>query len=119
LYRRLAPHAPLRDGPGRYAKFVAQGKGVKLWNDALRDHIYLGDDTFVARMQKRIAVKPRHELARVQHRPAGRSLAHYFAKADSDYAIRQAYGEGGHTQTAIAKATGLAISRMSRLNSRL
>jgi hypothetical protein len=34
-----------------YMTLVAQGKNVRLWDEALRQQIYLGDDAFVARMQ--------------------------------------------------------------------
>lgn len=64
LHKRLAPHAPPRDGAARYAEFVAQGKGVKLWDEALRGQIYLGGDAFMKRMQKQITGKPGSEAAR-------------------------------------------------------
>ena len=119
LHRRLAPHTPLRDGPARYAEFVAQGKGVKLWDEALRGQIYLGSEAFVKRMQARITGTPGPEIARVQHRRAGRPLPHYFRQFERDEAIFQAYRDGGHTQTAIAQAAGLSVSRVSRLIARL
>ena len=31
----------------RYADFVAEGYGARLWQESLRDGLYLGDDTFV------------------------------------------------------------------------
>ena len=115
LHRRLAPHTPLRDGPGKYAEFVAQGKGVKLWDEALKGQIYLGSDAFVKRMQARITTTPSAQIPRAQHRRAGRPLAYYFNQAERDDAIVQAYRDGGHTQTAIAQAAGLSVSRVSRL----
>lgn len=33
----------------RYAQWVAAGRNVRLWDEALRQQIYLGDDTFVRR----------------------------------------------------------------------
>lgn len=115
LYRRLAPHAPVRDGPAKYAQFVAQGKGVQLWDEALRGQIYLGNDAFMQRMQSRIQVAPGTEVPRAQLRAAAKPLAAYFRQADRDQAIVAAYLEGGHTQTAIAQATGLSVSRVSRV----
>ncbi|MFM9971112.1 MAG: REP-associated tyrosine transposase [Burkholderiales bacterium] len=116
LHKRLAPHAPLRDGPGRYAEFVAQGKGVKLWEEALQGQIYLGNDAFVKRMQTRIdAKKPAKEIPRAQRRQAVKPVAQYFQNAARDEAIYSAYREGGYTQTAIAEVTGLSISRVSRI----
>jgi hypothetical protein len=51
LHRQLAPRAPRREGPERYAQFVAQGRDVKLWEAALSGQIYLGDEEFIQRMQ--------------------------------------------------------------------
>lgn len=115
LHNRLAPRAPLRDGPPKYAKFVAQGKGARLWEEALQGQIYLGNDAFVKRLQSRIDAKSAREIPRAQRRPAGKPLTHYFHGAARDDAIYLAYREGGHTQTAIAEATGLSISRVSRV----
>ena len=94
---------------------MAQGKGVKLWDEALTGQIYLGSETFVKRMQARITTPPGPEIARAQHRPAGRPLAYYFRQAQRDEAIALAYREGGYTQTAIAEVAGLSVSRVSRL----
>ncbi|MFM9970036.1 MAG: transposase [Burkholderiales bacterium] len=114
LHKRLAPRAPLRDGPAKYAAFVAQGKGVRLWDEALQAQIYLGGDAFVKRMQARLAA-PVREVPRAQQRRTARPLAHCFKSANRDEAIVLAYREGGHTQTAIAQAAGLSVSRISRL----
>ena len=43
----------------------------------------------------------------------------YFSKAKRDESILLAYRDGGHTQTAIAEATGLSVSRVSRLIAKL
>ncbi|MBI4190153.1 MAG: transposase [Betaproteobacteria bacterium] len=115
LHRRLAPRAPRRDGPDAYARFVAQGRGVKLWDEALAGQIFLGGEAFVKRMQARIGVVSEHEIPRAQRRPAARALEQYFKGAQRDVAIMRAYLDGGHTQTAIARATGLSVSRISRL----
>ena len=115
LHQRLAPRKPPHEAAARYATFVAQGKGVKLWDEALTGQIYLGSETFVKRMQARITTPPGPEIARAQHRPAGRPLAYYFRQAQRDEAIALAYREGGYTQTAIAEVAGLSVSRVSRL----
>lgn len=118
LHQRLAPRAPRRDGPDAYARFVAQGRDVKLWDSALSGQIFLGGETFVKRMQARIGKLAEREIPRAQRRPAARALEHYFKGAQRDIAILRAYLEGGHTQTAIAQATGLSVSRISRLIAR-
>jgi putative transposase len=117
LHQRLAPRAPRRDGADAYARFVAQGRGVKLW-DALSGQIFLGGEAFVKRMQARIGRLSEREIPRAQRRPAARALEHYLKGAQRDVAIMRAYLEGGHTQTAIAQATGLSVSRISRLIAR-
>src|SRR5512135_1465935 len=47
LLRQLAPAKAA--GSRRYAEFVAQGRGIRLWEQALSGQIYLGDECFVAR----------------------------------------------------------------------
>ena len=115
LYKRIAPQSPLRNGPDRYAAFVAQGRGVKLWDEALKEQIYLGDDSFIKRTQARIDSKASSEIPRVQRATVGKSIAYYFKRFDRDQALYEAYREGGHTQTTLAAAIGLSVSRVSRL----
>ncbi len=38
-----------------------------------------------------------------------------FQAPSSDSVVAQAYRDGGHTETAIAQAAGLSVSRVSRL----
>lgn len=115
LYRRLAPHAPFRQGPQRYAQFVAEGRGVRLWEEALTGQIYLGGEAFVSRMQARAESLDRPDIPRAQRRPVARPLRWYFKQHDRDTAIARAYLEGGYTQSMIAQAAGLSVSRVSRL----
>ena len=75
----------------------------------------MGNEAFAKRMQAHITTKLGTEIARTQHRRAGRPLAHYFRQAERDEAIIQVYRDGGHTQTAIAQVAGLSVSRVSRL----
>jgi hypothetical protein len=42
---------PDPEASGRYVQFVAEGRDVKLWEEALSGQIYLGDEAFVQRMQ--------------------------------------------------------------------
>lgn len=115
LHRRLAPSAPLRDGPAKYAAFVAQGKGVTLWEENLRGQIYLGNEAFVRRMQARLGAHTSLEVPRAQRQRVGKPLAYFFKQFERDEAIAKAYLVGGHTQTAIATAAGLSVSRVSKL----
>ncbi|HYD61601.1 MAG TPA: transposase [Noviherbaspirillum sp.] len=115
LYRQLSPRAPLRHGPVRYAEFVAQGHGVKLWEEALKGQIYLGGEEFVRRMQVLASGSDEKDVPRAQGKFASQPLQRYFDQHDRDEAIALAFTEGGYTQTEIAEKTGLSISRISRL----
>lgn len=115
LHRRLAPHAPRRDGPQRYVEFVAQGRGIKLWDAALTGQIYLGGEAFVKRMQARAELLEASEIPRAQRRMHAQALHWYFDRYDRDTAIVRAHLEGAHTQSMIARAVGLSVSRVSRL----
>lgn len=60
-------------GRRRYAEFVAQGRGVRLWDEALTGQIYLGDERFVERLKsKRESRQDSREIPRAQRR--GRAL---------------------------------------------
>jgi len=115
LHCRLAPRAPRREGPARYAQFVAGGKGVKLWEEALSGQIYLGGEEFVQRMLCYVASQDAQEVPVVQRCPVAKPLQWYFEQHDRDEAIAMAYLDGGYTQTVIAKSAGLSVSRVSRL----
>jgi REP element-mobilizing transposase RayT len=39
-------------GERRYSAWVAAGRGVRLWQNALREGVYLGDEAFVERLKK-------------------------------------------------------------------
>jgi REP-associated tyrosine transposase len=115
LYRRLAPRAPQREGPARYATFVSEGRGIRLWETALVGQIYLGGEAFIKRMQARATRLDTREIPRAQRRPPAPALSWYFARHDRDSAIAEAFRSGGHTQTAIAHHAGLSVSRISRV----
>jgi putative transposase len=77
LHRHLASRAPRREGPGRYAEFVAQGRDVKLWEEALSGQIYLGEEAFVQQMQAYALSPDAVDIPRAQRRPAGHPLERY------------------------------------------
>lgn len=115
LHRQLSPRAPRRDGPTRYAGFVADGQGVALWEAGLSGQIYLGGDAFVQRMQALTELSDDHEVPRAQRKHESHSVVWFLEHHERDEAIVRAYRHGGHTQTAIARATKLSVSRISRL----
>lgn len=101
----------------RYATLVAQGKDVKLWNEALRRQIFLGDEQFVERMQALLTPEQCRagEVPQVQRSPQPKPIEHYLAGGERDEAIARAYLEGRHSMSAIAAVAGLSVSRISRL----
>jgi hypothetical protein len=115
LYRQLASRAPRREGPAAYARFVAAGRGARLWDEALRGQIYLGDAALADRMREMAGGHDRIEVPRAQRRRTPRSIACYLDNPDRVAGIVAAYRDGGHTQTAIAAQAGLSVSRISRL----
>jgi putative transposase len=115
----LAPQASREDRVGAYVRFVSEGHGVRLWDDALRSQIYLGDESFAQAMRGRRAdVRNDPEIPLVQRQSAQRPLQHYLDDADRNAAIARAHLEGRHTQVAISRATGSSRSRISRLIAR-
>ncbi len=130
LYTQLAPGKSASKAAAQYAEFVAQGHGVALWDTALQQQIYLGDDAFIARMQSHAGID--NASPHAPQRAAQVSRIHASAPAkDSDlqnYAklkaqtkeernqhIANAFYQGGHTQTAIAIAFKVSTSTVSRI----
>jgi putative transposase len=130
LHAQLAPGKSAAKAAAQYAEFVAQGHGVALWDTALQQQIYLGDDAFIARMQSHAGID--NASPHAPQRTAQVSRIHASAPAkDSDlqnYAklkaqnkekrnqhIADAFYQGGHTQTAIAIAFNVSTSTVSRI----
>jgi REP element-mobilizing transposase RayT len=102
----------------RYAAFVAQGAGVRLWDASLRQQIYLGDESFVQRMQAQLepAKCQAREIPKAQRTAQARTVAQYLKAARGrDEGIARAHREGGHSLSMIASEVGLSVSRVSRI----
>jgi putative transposase len=106
----------------RYRQLVADGAGAPLWEVALRQQIYLGDEAFVARMQAHAepqrkaskAVPKAQRSAPPSARP--RTWAQWLKACSSrDQALACAYREGGWTMARLAEQSGLSLSHVSRL----
>jgi len=101
----------------RYAALVAAAREAPLWQIALRQQIYLGDEAFVERMQNHAA--PRGMAARdvpkpQRHKPG--TLQQWLDACDSrEEGLLRAYVDGGLSMTAMARELGLSVSRVSRL----
>ena len=132
VHEQLAPGKSAADAQAKYTQFVSEGKGIKLWDDHLKQQIYLGDDDFIARMQKHAGLDPQSANRSGVRRKANVSKIQSSAPAlDSDirrYAdikhesktkrnqnMANAFYQGGHTQTAIALAFDVSSSTVSRV----
>lgn len=100
-----------------YKALVAAGRDVKLWDEALRQQVFLGDTHFVQRMQD-LASNARinnKETPKTQ-RATPRTVAQWLEICNSrEVAIGKAHRESRLSMTAIAKALGLSVSRISRI----
>jgi putative transposase len=132
VYDQLASGKSAAKAATQYAQFVAQGQGVQLWDEHLKQQIYLGDDDFIARMQKHAGLDGTSSAVPARGHKANVSKIHISAPThDSDlkrYAekkfthkdernqnIADAFYQGGHSQTAIASAFGISGSTVSRV----
>lgn len=118
LGRDAATAADRRRAGVRYAALVAAGKGIKLWDDALAQQIYLGGPEFVERMQALIEKDKGHakDIPRLQRRAVAKPVDYYLKRnKDRDAGIREAVIEGQHSMTDIGKVLGLTVSRISRI----
>ena len=118
LGRDATTPADKRRAIERYAALVAAGKGVALWEAALSQQIYLGDQDFIERMQAKLtpAKANTKEVPRTQRRARVKALEEYLADAkDRNACIVAAVREGHYSLTAIAEAVGLSVSRVSRI----
>src|ERR1043165_324764 len=112
--------ADRRRAAQRYAQLVASVPDANLWESALRQQIYLGDEDFVERMQTR--APPRNstdpDIPKVQRRKS-RTLAQWLQGSERrEQALYDAHTQGAMTMSAIARELGLSISRVSRLIAR-
>ena len=89
-----------------------------LWQQGLRQQVYLGDAAFVERMLALATARQR--AAPDVPKPQRQSLRTWpeclaLSGNDRNQALRMAYREGGMAMTALAQAVGLSVSRVSRL----
>uniref|UniRef100_E6QXI3 Transposase IS200-like domain-containing protein n=1 Tax=mine drainage metagenome TaxID=410659 RepID=E6QXI3_9ZZZZ len=100
----------------RYGAFVAEGKNQPAPWGSLRNQIYLGSESFVETMQRKISADaPLWEIPFVQKRPLPKPLAQIADEYARDEAIAQAYASGGYGLKEIGNHFGLHYSRVSRI----
>ncbi|MFT4630344.1 MAG: putative transposase [Dinoroseobacter sp.] len=99
-----------------YKQFVARGKNQSSpWKD-LRNQVYLGDDSFVKRMDALIdGDKDLSEVPSSQRRGIPASPEEYDAKYERNEAIEASYASGGYTLKEIGDYFGLHYATVSRL----
>ena len=120
LGRPVRTAADRRRAANRYARLVASVPDASLWDCALRQQIYLGDEAFVERMQA--LAEPRNstddDIPKIQRRKS-RTLAQWMESCENrEEALYNAYTQSAMTMSAIARELGLSISRVSRLIAR-
>jgi REP element-mobilizing transposase RayT len=122
LGRDTVSAADRRRAQQRYAAWVAAGKGVKLWDEALAQQIFLGGLKFVERMQALADLDPAKakDIPRNQRRAPPKPIPYYLDKTkDRDAGILAAVRDGQHSMTDIASALTLSVSRVSRIVKKL
>lgn len=110
--------ADRRAAAARYAALVDEVSDAGLWQQGLRQQVFLGDETFVARMLAQASSRSleAREVPRPQRRvPSPPKLDFAGEGIERAAAMRTAYVDGGLTMTEIARRSGLSVSRVSRL----
>jgi REP element-mobilizing transposase RayT len=101
----------------KYADFVQQGNGIKLW-DHLTNQVFLGSDAFVQThlTQMKEQVKDLSDVPKRQQRSIAPALGQFqqLHKTRND-AIKAAYQSGSYTLKALGDYFGLHYSRVSRI----
>jgi putative transposase len=100
----------------RYRQFVMDGLGGEsIWSE-LRQQIYLGEDKFVSRTQKKLKAK-RNELGipKVQQRAPAPTIESIASKwPERNEAIRKAYATGAYSYREIAEYFGIHLATVGR-----
>ena len=100
-----------------YGDHVRAGVGLpSIWSH-LNRQVYLGDDVFVANMQRNAAagVGNALEIPRAQRRLPAKPLTHYVGlKLPRDMAIARAYASGDYSMADVAGAFTVHYSTVSR-----
>lgn len=123
LHAQLLGRAPrskaaLQLAADRHALWVNESRRQRRWDGALTQQIYLGDASFVARVQAhcRLVDEAAPDVPRFQRARPRRPLARYLGAGGSrDDAIRAACLHGGYSMTEIGRAIELSVSRISRI----
>ena len=120
LGHRVASESDRRRAARRYAALMADlpsGEEMSIWDEGLRQQVFLGDAAFVAKMQALATDEQRAciEVPKRQRKPS-RTLSAYLEEHDNrSKALSMAFREGGITMSAMARELGISVSHVSRL----
>jgi len=109
--------AQRRRAAQQYAEWVQAGRGVRLWDESLRQQIYLGDEEFIRNQQDEAdkAGLTSREVPKAQ-RTKNVTLAQWMAHSeDRAEALWHAHVDSGITMTALANELGVSVARVSQL----
>ncbi len=99
-----------------YARFVDEGIGAESVWTALRGQVYLGDEAFVAKMQKRAAQSDDVNVPKAQRRPPPVPLEKHAARnRDRDAAMVAAHASGHYSYQQIAEHFGVHFTTVGRV----
>lgn len=103
-----------------YARWVAAGRNVQLWEGALNQQVFLGDKHFVERMQALMTSNNRvSRTIPLRQRSAPKALAAWLRECGSrEEALWMAHSRSGLSMiamTAMAAELGLSVARVSQL----
>ncbi|MEJ5999787.1 transposase [Paucibacter soli] len=109
--------AARREAARRYRELVLSAPDLRIWDEGLRQQIYLGDKSFVARMQAQLArpMPASHDIPKAQ-RSQPKTFEQCMAQAgERAQALWLAHTEAGITMSALARELGLSVARISQL----
>ena len=104
-----------------YAEYVEAGRGQRLWEESLRQEIFLGDEPFIGRIQGLLDADALADadVPQTQRQSPKPSTDWLDVRCSRDETLRRAYVHGGMSMSEIARAVGLSVSRVSRVIKRL
>lgn len=109
--------AARRTAAARYRELVLSAPDLRIWDEGLRQQIYLGNENFVARMQAQLArpMLASHDIPKAQ-RSQPKTFEQCMAQAgDRAQALWMAHTQAGITMSALAAELGLSVARVSQL----
>ena len=117
LGRDATTDADVAQAQAHYARWVAEGRNVRLWEHALNHQVFLGDDVFVQRMQLLMAARDTESAGIPKpQRKSPKSFADWLQQTgERDTALWLAHSESGLSMSALAAQVGLSVARVSQI----